>query len=138
MASEERACGPRSAAAAAAAARGPGGWGSTARAHSSPRSVSETHELCLDRIAIKFQRQLKISGLVTRKRDGVLACIARRAIRSTPRPDRGEQPFQAEVANAVGIDIFPNLLQRMGGRNQLGATRRVDTVEAGRDRGRAT
>src|SRR3954469_14006707 len=70
-----------------------------------------------------LERELQVRLHVARKGDGVHAGVARRAVRGLLRTDRALQPLEAQVGQAVGFDELADLLERMGGGDQLGAVR---------------
>src|SRR5688572_17931753 len=86
-------------------------------------------------ISVDLQRQLQVAVRIARKRDRVLSRVARGAIRRTLGFDRRQQSAHAQVADRIGRDVLPDLLQGVRGGDQLAAARCIDTVEAGRHRG---
>src|SRR5580765_7741647 len=82
MASGVIACGPRSLATLAAGAAAEAGAGAWARVTDPGDTASHTaHAMTMptlgfDRVAIQFERQLQVRGLVARKRHRILPCVA--------------------------------------------------------------
>ena len=77
-----------------------------------------------------LERELEVGLLVAREGDRIDARVAGRAIRGLLRADGLTKTIEAQVGEAVGLDVFPDLVDRVRGRDQLGTARRVDAVEA--------
>src|SRR4249920_4166928 len=84
-----------------------------------------------DRLAlnVELQRELQVGRLVLRKRHRVDAGVARGAIRALFALDRAQHAFEAQIADAVGLEELANFLDRVGGADQLRLARRVNAVE---------
>src|SRR5918999_268976 len=67
---------------------------------------------------------------VLRDRDRVLPVEARPTELSAVLPGRGDHPLEREVAEGIRADVPADLLDRQIRRDELGARRHVDTVEA--------
>src|SRR5947209_7857620 len=83
---------------------------------------------------IELERELEIGLLVLRKADGIHAGVARAAVVRAAAADCRHEAFEAQIANAVGVEELPDILERLRRRDQLRAPRRVNAVEARRNR----
>src|ERR1700730_8268091 len=124
-----------------AAATGCGADGSCARprlAHSTSRQQRAIPRrmvtaLPRDRLAlVEPERELQVVHALAWNRHGIDAGVARAAVRAAILADRAEQAFEAQVRDAVRLEEFANLGERMRGSAQLRLARRVDAVEARR------
>src|SRR5688500_3347121 len=107
MACGESPCAPRSCTRSPTVpARAPGATAAPAMAN----TRATTTRLRFDGISIELQRQLQICRFVAREGHRILAGVTRRAIGRATRADGGQQPFEAEITNAVCADVFLNLL----------------------------
>src|SRR4029079_17846871 len=85
---------------------------------------------------VELKRELRVARFVLRERHRVVAGVARRAVRPSLAADRAEQAVEAQVGDTVGLEELADLLNRMRRSDQVALSRRVDAVEAGRNRRR--
>ena len=88
-------------------------------------------------VRIQLQRQLQVRRLVSRKRHGIDPRVARRAVLRASAADGIGEAVEAEIGHAVGVEILADFLERVRRGDQFRPARRVDAVEARRDRRRA-
>src|SRR6185312_168384 len=105
-------------------------------AASATMAVAQMNTLSLGRIGVELQSQLKVRSLVSRKCDGVVAGVTRRAIRRASRANGREHSLETQIPDAVGSDVLLNLVERVRGGDQLRSPGRIDAVETRRNRRR--
>src|SRR5688572_31975017 len=88
-------------------------------------------------LRIQLQRQLQIRSFIARERHWILTGVAGRAVLRAPALHAPGQPFETEVCDAVGVQVLPDFFHRVRRRDQLGPSRRVNAVKAGRHGGGA-
>src|SRR6476659_6328930 len=79
---------------------------------------------------VEFQRELKIRRFVAREADWIVAGVARTAIVAAAAADGRHEAFEAQIGDAVGVEVSSDFLEGVRGGNQLRATWCVDAVEA--------
>src|SRR5258706_188716 len=89
-----------------------------------------------ERLLVELQRELQVRRLILRKWHRIDARIARTAVRIALAANRRHQPFEAQITDAVGVEVLGDFLQRMRRGNELHPARRIDAVIAGRNRRR--
>src|SRR3954452_19620660 len=75
---------------------------------------------------VQLERELQIPCFVAWERHRIHTGVARGAVGRARAVDGAEQAAEAQVLNAVGFDEIANLVEGMGGRDQLVAARRFN------------
>src|SRR5687768_7508773 len=89
-------------------------------------------------LRIELERPLQVRRLVAWEGDRIDAGIAGRAVLGAAAIHSSSQPVEAQIRHAVSVQILADLLERVRGGDELGPARRIDAVEARRDRRRTT
>src|SRR5688572_1674650 len=105
----------------------------TAKTIAAPRAVSRTAladdgiflevvhwtRLHRHRLWIELQRQLEIRRVIARERHRIDTRVARRAVAGSPARHGAGEPVQAQIGDAVGVEILTDFLERVRRRDQF-------------------
>src|SRR5687767_1019884 len=77
-------------------------------------------------LRVELQGKLQVGGFVAREGHRILAGVAGRAVFRPATLDPRCQTFEAEIGDAVSVEVLPDFLHRVGRGDELRATRCVD------------